>query len=63
MIDPAVDAAKKAGTDVVVICPRGDGGANKCYTHLKAQGIPETKLFILEGGAAKWSHREMLVSR
>ncbi|MDD3815969.1 MAG: rhodanese-like domain-containing protein [Desulfocapsaceae bacterium] len=63
MIDPAVAASKKAGTDVVVICPRGGGGAKRCYSYLKAQGIPEEKLFILEGGIAKWPHKEMLVSR
>ena len=63
MIDPAVAAAKKAGTDVVVICPRGGGGAKRCYSYLKEQGIPEGKLFILEGGIAKWPHKEILVSR
>lgn len=63
MIDPAVAAAKKAGTDVVVICPRGGGGAKRCYSYLKAQGIPEEKLFILEGGVDKWPHKEILVSR
>ena len=63
MIDPAVAASKAAGTDVVVICPRGGGGAKKCYNYLKDQGIPETKLFILEGGIAKWPHQEMLVNR
>lgn len=63
MIDPAVAAAKKAGTDVVVICPRGGGGAKRCYSYLKAQGIPEEKLFILEGGVDKWPHKETLLSR
>lgn len=63
MIDPAVAASKAAGTDVVVVCPRGGGGAKKCYNYLKAQGIPETKLFILEGGIAKWPYKEMLVGR
>jgi rhodanese-related sulfurtransferase len=63
MIDPAVTAAKKAGTDVVVICPRGGGGAKRCYSYLKAQGVPEEKLFILEGGVAKWPNKDILVSR
>lgn len=63
MIDPAVAAAKQAGTDVVVICPRGGGGAKRCYSYLMAQGIPEEKLFILEGGVAKWPHKETLLSR
>lgn len=60
MLDPAVTAAKAAGTDVVVVCPRGGGGAKRCYTYLKDQGIAEEKLFILEGGVEKWPSKEML---
>ena len=63
MIDQAVTAAKAAGTDVVVVCPRGGGGAKRCYTYLKEQGIAEDKLFILDGGVDKWPHKEMLVKR
>lgn len=63
MLDQAVTAAKAAGTDVVVVCPRGGGGAKRCYTYLKEQGIPEDKLFILEGGVDKWPHKELLLSR
>lgn len=63
MIDQAVTAAKEAGTDVVVICPRGGGGAKRCYSYLKDQGIAEEKLFILEGGVEKWPYKEMLLSR
>lgn len=63
MIDQAVTAAKAAGTDVVVVCPRGGGGAKRCYSYLKEQGIPEDKLFILDGGVDKWPHKEMLVKR
>ncbi|KAF0189365.1 MAG: Rhodanese-related [Desulfobulbaceae bacterium] len=63
MLDSAVTAAKKAGTDVVVICPRGGGGAKKAYDYLKTQGVAEEKLFILEGGVEKWPHKEMLLSR
>ena len=62
MIDQAVTTAKAAGTDVVVLCPRGGGGAKRCYTYLKDQGIPEEKIFILEGGVDKWPHKEMLLS-
>jgi rhodanese-related sulfurtransferase len=63
MLDSAVSTAKKAGTDVVVICPRGGGGAKKAYDYLKTQGVAEEKLFILEGGVEKWPHKEMLLSR
>ena len=59
---PAVEAFKKTGHDVVVICPRGGGGAKKCYSFMKSQGVPDEKLTILKGGVAKWPYKEMLVS-
>ena len=59
-IDPAVAEAKKTGNDVVVICPRGGGGAKRCYDYLKDQGVDNAKLYILKGGVDKWPHREML---
>ncbi len=63
MIDPAVQAFKKTGHDVVVVCPRGGGGAKRCYSYLKSQGVPEDKLTILQGGVAKWPHRDMLAGK
>ena len=62
-IDPAVAEFKKTGNDVVVICPRGGGGAKRCYSYLKSQGVAEDKLYILKGGVDKWPHRDILVSR
>ncbi len=59
---PAVEAYNTTGNDVVVICPRGGGGAKKCYSFLKSQGIPEEKLTILKGGVAKWPYQKILVS-
>lgn len=61
-IDPAVAAYKATGHDVVVVCPRGGGGAKRCYTYLKSQGVPEEKLTILTGGIAKWPYKDMLQS-
>ncbi|MDU0457248.1 MAG: rhodanese-like domain-containing protein [Geobacteraceae bacterium] len=45
---------------VVIICPRGKGGAMNTYEHLKAQGVSEGRLFILEGGMAGWPYKEIL---
>lgn len=59
-IDPAVAEFKKTNNDVVVICPRGGGGAKRCYSYLKSQGVAEDKLYILKGGVDKWPHRDML---
>ena len=62
-IDQAVTAYKATGHDIVVVCPRGGGGAKRCYSYLKSQGIPENKLTILQGGVAKWSYPTMLISK
>jgi len=59
-IDPAVAAFKKSGNDVVVLCPRGGGGAKRTYSYLKSQGVPENKLFILTGGVDKWPYPSLL---
>ena len=59
-IDPAVKKAKASSDDVVVICPRGGGGAKRCYDYLKQQGVSESRIYILKGGVDKWPHRYML---
>jgi rhodanese-related sulfurtransferase len=58
-IDPAVEHFKTSGQDVVVVCPRGGGGAKRCYDYIKSRGVPDEKLFILEGGADKWPFKEL----
>ncbi len=62
-LNQAVDAYKNIGKDVVVVCPRGGGGAKRCYSYLKSQGVPEERLTILKGGVDNWPHRDMLVKQ
>ena len=45
---------------VVIICPRGKGGAERTYEHLKEKGISESRLLILEGGQEGWPYPESL---
>jgi rhodanese-related sulfurtransferase len=40
---------------VVVICPRGAGGATRTYDYLHSQGIAAERLLILEKGQEGWS--------
>jgi len=46
--------ASAGDAPVVIICPRGRAGAKNAYDYLKARGVPESRLFILEGGIADW---------
>ncbi|WP_303720220.1 rhodanese-like domain-containing protein [Malonomonas rubra] len=45
---------------VVVVCPRGGGGAKRAYDYLEEQGIAPERLFILEKGQQGWPYPELL---
>ncbi len=62
-LDPAVKKVKASKGDVVIVCPRGKTSSINAYDYLKAQGIPENRLFILEDGIDGWPYKEMLVKR
>ena len=49
-----IAAAKESSEPVTIVCPRGGGGAKRAYDYLKEQGVPESRLNILQGGQAKW---------
>ena len=42
--------------DVVIICPRGGGGAKRAYEYYKTQGVDDKRLLILENGMDKWPY-------
>jgi rhodanese-related sulfurtransferase len=48
--------------DVVIICPRGGGGAKNTYDYLKEKGINEKRIFILKEGMQGWPFKELTVS-
>ncbi|WDP91180.1 MAG: rhodanese-like domain-containing protein [Desulfobacter sp.] len=59
-LDGAVGALKKNDTPVVVVCPRGKGGAKRCYDYLESKGIAQDRLLILEKGMGGWPYSEMV---
>lgn len=54
-LDASVERVKANADPVVVVCPRGAGGAKRAYDYLVQQGIPAERLLILEKGQAGWS--------
>ena len=61
-INDAVAASIAKGAPVIVVCPRGRGGAKRCYDYMKSQNVPEDKLLILEGGITGWPYKDLLES-
>ncbi|MTI48760.1 rhodanese-like domain-containing protein [Sporosalibacterium faouarense] len=45
---------------IVIVCPRGAGGAERTYKYLLEKGINEDRLFILEDGQAGWPYEDLL---
>ncbi len=45
---------------VVIVCPRGGGGAKRTFDYLVSKGFEADRLFILEKGQAGWPYPELL---
>jgi rhodanese-related sulfurtransferase len=45
--------------EVVIVCPRGGGGAKNTYDYLKTKGVDEKRLRILEGGMQGWPYQSL----
>ncbi len=59
-VDKAVKKYEETGKNVVIVCPRGKGGAKRCYDYMKAHNVPEEKLAILENGMSGWPYKELV---
>ena len=58
-LDKVLPKLQATDTPVVVICPRGGGGAKGAYDYLRTKGISEKRLFILAGGMQGWPYSEL----
>lgn len=61
-LDAIMETLQADDAPVVVVCPRGGGGAKRCYDHLKEKGIAEERLLILEKGQEGWPFAELVES-
>ncbi|PLX40985.1 MAG: hypothetical protein C0609_11415 [Deltaproteobacteria bacterium] len=57
-LDKALAEIEKSEADVVVVCPRGKGGAKRAYDYLKERGVEESRLKILIGGMDGYPYRK-----
>ena len=60
-LDKVIPQIMSSKDDVVIICPRGKSGASNTYEYLKSKGVPENRLYILEGGIAGWPYKKIFV--
>lgn len=48
---------------IVIVCPRGGGGAKRAFDYLAANGIASGRLYILEKGQAGWPYPELTTGK
>lgn len=59
-VEAFMDTLKADGAPIVIICPRGKGGAKRTYDYMKDNGISAFRLYILEDGQAGWPYDKMI---
>jgi rhodanese-related sulfurtransferase len=59
-LEPVHEQIASNSDAVVIVCPRGGGGAKRTWDYLADKGISEERLFILQGGQAGWPYGELL---
>lgn len=52
----------QTGDDIVIIGPRGGRASKRTFDFLVTRGVPEGKIFILDGGIRQWPYKKMLLN-
>lgn len=45
---------------IIIVCPRGGGGARRTYDYLLEKGVDSDRLYILENGQSGWPYEDLL---
>jgi len=61
-LDASVERLKANADSVVIVCPRGGGGAKRTFDYLAQQGVATERLLILEKGQQGWPYEELTES-
>lgn len=61
-IESVIPAIKKTDKPVVLVCPGGITGAPNARLHLLSKGIPNKRLYVLQGGTFGFPWKDMLIS-
>lgn len=58
-LDGLLPQLQANGDPIVIVCPRGEGGAKRSYDYLLGKGIAPERLLILEKGQEGWPYPEL----
>ena len=55
-LDEYLPKLKESSDDVVIVCPRGAGGAKRAFDFYSTNGVKKNRLLILEKGMGGWPY-------
>lgn len=58
-LDAVLPVLRQDANPVIIVCPRGAGGAERTYQYLRQKGIAESRLYILEKGWEGWRYDDL----
>jgi len=61
-LDGALERVRGSAEDIVIICPRGGGGAKNTFDYLREKGVPASRMYILEKGMEGWPYPALTVT-
>ena len=61
-LQPTVSRIMASKEDVIIVCTGGGSGAKNTVDYLKSQGVPESRMKILEKGQKGWPFPEMVTA-
>ena len=61
-LDAVLPKLSAGREEIVVVCPRGGGGAKNAARYLVEKGIPAQRIYILEDGMQGWPYQELALS-
>ena len=62
-LDATIEQLNTNSEPVVIVCPRGGGGAKRTYDYLLQQSISSERLLILEEGQGGWPYPQLTESK
>lgn len=62
-LDPVLPHLVADDAPIVLVCPRGGGGARRARDHLVERGVAAERLFILDKGQEGWNYPELTEGR
>ena len=61
-LDVVMEKLTAEDDPIIIVCPRGGGGAKRTWQYLSSKGLSTNRMYILENGQGGWPYPDLLAS-